>query len=171
MRELKTDLFSLIGVFDAICITTNGFVKSNGRCVMGRGCAKTALNRYPGIDLFMGNMIKERGNIPYMLVQDNGTFICSFPVKPITEIFNGNNAVSHMKNKFQMGDIVPGWAAVANLNIIEQSASTLSTMATVMGWYEIALPRPGCGAGELNWGTVKPILEKYLDDKFVSVTF
>ena len=171
MKELKADLFSLIGVFDAICITTNGFVKSNGRCVMGRGCAKTALNRYPGIDLFMGKMIKERGNLPFMLVQDSGTIICSFPVKPITVIFDGHNAVSHMRNKFNIGDTIPGWAAIADLNTIEYSAFTLTSVATVMGWQKIALPRPGCGAGELSWATVKPILDKYLDDRFVSVTF
>jgi hypothetical protein len=156
---------------DAICITTNGFTKSNGRCVMGRGCAKEALNRYPGIDLFMGKMIKERGNYPFMLVQDRGTVICSFPVKPVSIINNGNNVVSHMKSKFNIGDAVPGWAAIADLNTIEQSAWALTNLTTVMQWGKVALPRPGCGAGELRWGIVKPILDKYLDDRFISVTF
>lgn len=171
MREMKTDLFSLIGVVDAICITTNGFVKSNGRCVMGKGCAKQALMMYPNIDLIMGDMIRDKGNIPYMLIQDRGTIVCSFPVKPISVINNGSNVVSHMRSKFNIGDAVPGWAAVADLDIIVQSAWYLSNLTTAMGWNQVAIPRPGCGAGELKWSTVKPALDNYLDDRFISITF
>ena len=38
MKEIRGDLFTQEA--DTICITTNGFVKANGECVMGRGCAK-----------------------------------------------------------------------------------------------------------------------------------
>ena len=44
MRErIGVDLFE----FPVIAITTNGFVKATGECVMGRGCALTAKRLYP----------------------------------------------------------------------------------------------------------------------------
>ncbi len=32
-----------------LCITTNGYVKNNGECVMGRGCALEAKTRWPDL--------------------------------------------------------------------------------------------------------------------------
>ena len=40
MIEIKGSLFN--EPCDAFCITTNGFIKKDGTCVMGRGCAKQA---------------------------------------------------------------------------------------------------------------------------------
>ena len=44
------------------CITTNGFVKKNGEAVMGRGCAKEACERYPGLAKQLGEKIIKKGN-------------------------------------------------------------------------------------------------------------
>jgi hypothetical protein len=36
----------------------------------------------------------------------------------------------------------------------------------------VVLPRPGCGAGELDWTRfVRPALTALLDDRFVAITF
>lgn len=171
MKEITGNLFDCIGKVDAICITTNGFVKANGEAVMGKGCAKEATHLWPDIARTLGSSIKYKGNVPDTLIYQAGTVVVSFPVKPVFEIFTGSNAVRHMINKFQVGDIVPGWACLASLDIIEKSVLRLRQLADEHSWKTVILPRPGCGAGELNWHDVKPILDKHLDDRFGCITF
>lgn len=171
MQELRGNLFDYVGKVDAICITTNGFVKANGECVMGKGCAKEATNRWPGISSVLGSKIRSHGNIPHILITAGITHVVSFPVKPISELFDGTNAVRHMLNKFKFNDVVPGWACKARIEVIQHSAAQLKTMVDTMRWVSVIIPQPGCGAGELNWVYVKPILEQYLDDRFYSITF
>lgn len=152
-----------------VVITTNGFVKRNGQCVMGRGCAKEATIRYPRIAYTLGQAIKRYGNrVIYLGQMPDGKHLLSFPVKPITIVNNGTNVVKHMAAKFRIGETVPGWAAKADLNIIRKSAIELRYGIDKLGFQEVYMPRPGCGAGELDWGKeVKPLLEEILDDRFI----
>ncbi len=171
MKELRGNLHDI--PCDVVCITTNGFVSKNGKAVMGRGCAKEIKEREPGIDVILGTKIRELGPgvLPLKTLADGKT-ILSFPVKPASVIYDGNNIVNHAKNKFEVGDEVPGYFAKAELEIIEESARALRRMADSMPeWNNIILPRPGCGAGELTWSDVKPILAKYFDHRFSVVTF
>jgi hypothetical protein len=46
VKELFGNLWEFDGI---IVITTNGFVKRDGTCVMGRGCAKQATIKLPGL--------------------------------------------------------------------------------------------------------------------------
>lgn len=62
MIIIKEDIWSKRTASTPICITTNGFVKRNGRCVMGRGIALQARNRFQNLDLALGNVIKSFGN-------------------------------------------------------------------------------------------------------------
>jgi hypothetical protein len=158
---------------NAICITTNGFVKKDGRAVMGRGCAKEALDRYPGIDKKLGvKLLKHKfNNIPHLLLEEPKWDIVSFPVKPKSAVFDGNNAVSHLFGNFKIGDFVPGWACKADLELIKKSAELLVKRANYYNYQKVILPRPGCGAGELKWEDVKPILKEILDDRFYVITF
>ena len=157
---------------DAVCITTNGFVKSNDENVMGRGCALEAKKLIPDLPLILGEKITNEGNQVHILLEQNDVHLISFPVKPITVMCNGSNVVEHMNNKFKVGSIVPGWAAKADIEIIRQSALELVQLANEMNWKTILLPRPGCGAGELSWNNlVKPVLEEILDDRFICMTF
>lgn len=128
---------------DLRVITTNGTLKKNGRLVMGKGCAKEALERYPGIDKKLGTLVSLHGNHCFMVADDH---IATFPTKD-------------------------DWRKPSFLKLIERSAYEL---ATLMGWnaYErIVLPRPGCGAGGLDWDDVRPVLDEYLDDRFSVITF
>lgn len=159
---------------DAICITTNGFVKTNGECVMGRGCAKQAANKWPGLATDLGSLIRKNGNI----VQEIATIgtasdmimLLSFPVKPVSEICNRDksNVVKHMQKQFKPGQRVPGWACVADPGIIVRSAEQLKERCKSS---TVILPRPGCGAGSLSWNIVRPILEDILDNRFYCITF
>lgn len=170
MLETTGDMFQID--CDAVCVTTNGYVKANGENVMGRGCAAQVAKQMPDVPKILGSLITTQGNHVHYLNQSNGVALLSFPVKPVTIKYNLYlDVVKHMQDKFNKGDIVPGWAATADIEIIEQSAKELVAYVDSTKWQRVLLPRPGCGAGELEWEIVKPILDKYLDDRFLSITF
>jgi hypothetical protein len=138
---------------DVRAITTNGFRKRNGACVMGRGCAQEARDRWPGLDLRLGALIGLHGNRCFRIPLDTFTLL-SFPVKPVTG---------------PAGE--PGWQAKAQLQIIQRSALEAMAMADKFGWERIVVPRPGCGNGGLRWPDVKLSLSDALDDRFHIITF
>jgi hypothetical protein len=146
MVNIKGNLWNHVGVADAICITTNGFVKNNGECVMGRGCAKEATLRYPGIARKLGNLIVRKGNHCFVIKVDQGTRICSFPVKH-------------------------NWWEEADIKLIIHSCKELIALADKKNWTNIVIPRPGCGNGKLSYSDVEPILQQHLDDRFAVITF
>ena len=168
MIEKKGDIWKITGDNDIIVITTNGFVKANGECVMGRGIALAAKKRFGYIPKLLGDYIRKYGNRPFRL----GNGIVSFPVKPASSVLTASShVVSHMKDKFNLGDTVPGWACIADINIIVDSAHKLVAMADKFDWHRVFMPRPGCGAGQLDWSKVKNHLSAILDDRFIICTF
>lgn len=57
------NMWNVYGKADAFLITTNSTIKRNGALVMGRGIAKEARDRFPGLDLALGSRImREYGN-------------------------------------------------------------------------------------------------------------
>jgi hypothetical protein len=129
---------------DVRVITTNGTVRSDGACVMGRGCALEATRRYPGINFTLGQALKRHGNHVHVLARTDVGLLVSFPVK------------HH-------------WREKADLELIRRSAVELVKL-TKSG-DRVVLPRPGCGNGHLEWVTVKPILEPLMDNRFHVITF
>lgn len=138
---------------------------------MGKGCALEACKLFPGLALALGNRIKLHGNRALIIQQTERWPLVAFPVKAVAEQCDGTNVVRHMALKFAMNETVPGWACKARLEIIHKSAHELSAMADKFGWQRVILPRPGCGAGELTWHEVEPVLQAVLDDRFHSITF
>jgi hypothetical protein len=135
---------------DVHVITTNGDINARGRAVMGRGCAQQARDMFPGIDSYLGEQLRAKGNH----VLDIGTWtahrksyrIFSFPVKV-------------------------HWPERASTWLIQDSADELVELADAEPELQrIILPRPGCGNGQLTWEWVRPLLEDVLDDRFVVVT-
>ena len=52
----------------------------------------------------------------------------------------------------------------ADPRIIARSLRELWQLFACCGWERVYLPRPGCGAGELDWETeVKPLCAQYDD--------
>lgn len=144
MNEIVADMFSekVVSLANAICLTTNGFVKKNGCCVMGAGNARQARDKFKGIDKKLGNLIKENGNIVQIVWEVGSTFVLSFPVKH-------------------------NWWEKADVDLVESSTKQLVELTDRMGWKKVILPRPGCHNGKLKWlSEVKPILRKYLDNRF-----
>jgi hypothetical protein len=146
MINIQGELWNGIGKVDVICITTNGFVKANGECVMGRGCAKEATLRYPDIQIILGDQIKAKGNHCFYLCEEHGTKIYSFPVKH-------------------------NWWEEADIDLIRRSANEIVKIADQMDWKTVLIPRPGCGNGRLKYSDVEPVLAEILDDRFFVVTY
>lgn len=173
MKVLRdVDIWSFVGKVDAICITTNGYVANDGTAVMGRGVAKQAMERIKGIDRLLGEYIRVNGNCVGVLCKYPGTdtWIVSFPVKPAFGLFGKCEVVSGFKTAFYKKlDKIPGWAVKADFKLIERSAKRLVEVADERGWKQIVVPAPGCGNGGRKWEDVKPILEKYFDDRFIVV--
>jgi len=133
---------------DVHVITTNGTVKANGRCVMGRGVAKQAKVRFPGIDKELGRQLIKDGNRVHPLglwALANGRVynIYSFPVKH-------------------------NWWEKADLDLIARSCEELTAIVPT-DFDRIVMVRPGCGNGQLDWEEVKPILASYLNNRFMIV--
>lgn len=143
MIEIKGNLWDIPDA-DVICITTNGTVKKNGRAVMGKGCALEAKKKYEDIDQYLGTLISQIGNIPFQLTSKK-PYIVSFPTKH-------------------------NWWEKSDLGLIERSCHLLLEYVDYKGFKKIVIPRPGCGNGLLKWEEVKPILEKYFDDRFYIVS-
>jgi len=142
MKEVTGNIWDFHQQGHWIVITTNGTVRGDGACVMGKGVASQAKIRFLGLPQKLGKSISKFGN---HLVQFVEYEIITFPVKH-------------------------SWWKKADLVLIERSTQELVEAVDKSG---ISIPiymvRPGCGNGGLDWKNVKPIIEKYLDDRFVVV--
>lgn len=131
---------------DAICITTNGVVKKDGKAVMGAGIARQANVRY-SLDEELGKHLSSSGNVPYIFTKKGikNAHLISFPTK------------HH-------------WKEPSDLALIKRSAELLVELVDRHDIRRCFLVPPGCGLGNLNWEIqVKPILEDILDNRFVVV--
>ena len=186
MLEHRGDMWLLAHQLkaDAVCITTNGYVRRDGSAVLGRGCALEAYKRWPSLVTILGEQIKTSGVKVSRLTdlgmhrQDEGRsqleyHLVAFPVKPAKAYGapDRSNIVAHMRRKPFPGNVVPGCFVVAKMDIIERSCTQLMKLIEAMGWSAVLLPRPGCGAGGLDWDEVKPVIEPFLDDRVVVVTY
>lgn len=160
---IKGDIFNYIGQVDAICITTNGAIKSNGELVMGAGVAKEFYDRYNeqffisrilAQKLYRGpqlphlHVVDKKDNICYKCVdaEDNqGTYILSFPTK------------NHFQDK---GD----------LELIKQSARRMVWIANNYKLKSVIIPSPGTGCGKLSKEEVYKELSNILDKRFYIIT-
>lgn len=133
-----------------IVIPTNLCTNSTGHAVMGRGLALQAKERYTLLPLLLGEHIKQPivGSLPKYFPEYK--VICL----PTKEDFREKSKVT----------------------LIEQGLEKLHDFAFMKKKltgedHELTyLPKLGCGEGGLDWESeVKPLMEKYLDDRFVLV--
>ncbi len=136
MKVIKENIWKYHNKNSYIVITTNGFVKKNGECVMGRGVAQQARDKFPGFAKKLGEAIKERGNRVFIWINEG---LITFPTKHV-------------------------WMDDSDLELIERSAVQLAEQyeeAYQLGadLPKIYMPKPGCANGNLNWEDVEPIIE------------
>ena len=143
MQEIFGDIWEQYKLGRWVVITTNGETRKDGACVMGRGIAKQAADMFPDLPYKLGTAIKTGGN-NVNIFED--LKIIALPVK------------HHWKDR-------------ADLELIAKSLQQLVAWADVppRKHGKFYLPRAGCGNGKLDWSDVRPLYEKYLDDRFVVV--
>lgn len=133
MKIIKDDIWKYRGNKTPICVTTNGFVKKSGECVMGRGIAHQTKLKFPEFPLLVGEKIRQFGNKVFYF---RGYDIITFPVKH-------------------------NWWNEGSLELIRESATKLLELLDEYKFDEIYLTKPGCHNGKRDWETeVKPILEE-----------
>jgi len=148
MRVEKGNLFSAATFMRAkkgggIVITTNGQVRRDGRAVMGRGVALQAAQKWSTLPALLGDILPLEGNHSNLFFLDELNVI-TLPTK------------EHWK------DPSPLW-------LIERS---LGELIDITAYHELTgevfLPPIGCGNGGRNFKTeIKPLLNKYLDNRYV----
>ena len=146
LKEIEGNIWDYYNKGNWIVITTNGTVKKDGTCVMGRGVALQAKRKYDWLPDELGRRIKNYGNKVYFFTESR---LITLPVKH-------------------------NWWEKADINLIE---SSLLDLVRLIEWCKeyspikvpIYMVRPGCSNGRLDWKDVKPVLEKYLDDRFIIV--
>lgn len=152
MIEVTGDLWTFTHQRPIIrCVTTNGMVKRDGTCVMGRGCAKEAAKKYPELPRMVGDHIKQNGNEVFLWTRHvNGK-----DPEAITKLL-----IFPVKHK---------WMEPADPDLISRSAYHLGAFALASPETIFLLPRPGCGNGQLEWSDVKPLVE-FLPDNVLVIT-
>ena len=154
MKEIVSNcdifMFPRPGKKDAVCVTTNGILRKDGKAVMGAGIAKYARDHFKGIDITLGSKICKHGNHVYdlgMFTRPDGkahVTILSFPTKD-------------------------DWKNDSKPELIRQSCKEAANLAD--GYLDcIYLPCPGCANGHLDyWKDVRPILLEELNEQFVII--
>lgn len=141
MREVEGDLWAFHAAGHWVVITTNGTVRHDGACVMGRGIALQAKERFPDLPYALGDRLRQHGNRVFAFPRWR---IFTFPVKD-------------------------AWSDRASLPLIRASIEQLIVHADSRRLSEVYLVRPGTGNGRLAWKDVRPALASKLDDRFVVV--
>ena len=136
MLEIEGDIWEQSDA-DAVVITTNGSLTPDGRAIFGRGVARQAALKFPGLAEKLGRTLRDQGNHVF----DLGNGIITFPVEETP------------------------WS-LPDPRIIARSAGELRALADNSGLQRIIVPRPGCGGGGLAWKDVKPLLVPWLDERF-----
>ncbi len=142
MLELVGDLWDYHDKGYYVIITTNGFVKKNGECVMGRGVAQQAKQRFPELPKKLGETINKWGNRPYCFSKYK---IITFPTKHV-------------------------WWENSDIELIVKSARELVINIVSRRYTDkIYMVRPGCSNGGLEWTVVKPRIKDIFNDQYIVV--
>lgn len=133
------DMWTAYGDADLFLITTNSTLKKNGSLVMGRGIARQARDRFPGLDVTLGREIARHcGN--------HGEYgLLVSPRWPVAKL-----------GAFQ---VKTHYARPASLSLIRRSVATLLAWCERHPHAAVRLNFPGIGNGGLARAQVLPLLK------------
>jgi len=155
MKEITGDIWDYHKKGHWIVITTNGNVKASGEAVMGKGIALQAKQKFPSLPQDLGKAIIFKGNKLWSWPEFR---LITFPTK-----HNWRDKSDLLLIEKSTQELV-SWLNSARDFFANQLKLEMEECKT-----KLYIVRPGCNSGGLDWKNVKPILEKYLDDRFVVV--
>jgi len=124
---------------DVYLFTGNPVIKKNGAIVMGRGAAKQVRDCYPGIDKIFGDELSKDPHLNILILGKGKRRLGWFKVK------------EH-------------WKEPAQLSLIAESVTKLTTLALDRTDLRFHMNYPGVGNGKLNISAVAPLLESLPDN-------
>lgn len=138
----RGDMWSVFDKSDHFCITTNSYIRKDGALVMGRGIAKEAAQRIPGIEFRAGRQVKlECGHL--------GVY---------QPIYCDPIVLFQVKRHF---------SSPASIDLIRLSCAALSVWASAHTNDRFDLNFPGVGNGKLRREDVLPIINTLPDNVHV----
>ncbi len=144
MRVITGDLWTVDA--DWRVVPTNLVVRRNGHAVMGAGVALQAARRYPDLPRRLGDMLQR------------------------DDILKAARLVHFSEYRLTCLPTKRHWRDAADLGLVEHGVRQLVEDAEALPVNgPIALPLLGCGLGKLPATTVRPFLERVLDERFVLV--
>jgi hypothetical protein len=133
MIERCEDLFAQLNEpGHLVGISTNGFIKRDGRGVMGRGCALTAAQMHPDLPLLLGQHLKAKGNVPGRLTTQSLSIL-------------------GFQNTFLILPVKHNWYEKADVDLVIMSIRFLMEESKNHPQVTFHVPRLGCGNGRLSW--------------------
>ena len=147
MRLIYGNMWASYTDYHLVLVTTNSYIKSNGRLVMGTGAAREALKRLPGIDKQIGSLILRRsGHL--------GKYGLIVPTGDMPEI--GAFQVKYSPFKKAVLELI-GLSAEMLYGVVDRYS--------VLGYdIKVALNFLGIGFGQLTRAEVMPIIEELQDN-------
>lgn len=151
MHLITGDLWDELGKAALILVSTNAMVNRDGKLVMGRGAAKEAADRFPGLAAAFGAELAERnlvGNVYGLLYNP-------VPLEGADLILIGAFQVKYH------------WRDMADLELIGYSTAQLRRLALLHPEKRIAMNFPGISNGRLQRWQVEPIISALPDNVYV----
>lgn len=137
------DMWTVYAAADLFLITTNATITVRGALVMGRGIARQAKERFPGLDVALGRQIQA-------LCGSQGVYgLLVSPRWPAAKL-----------GAFQ---VKQHYSQPASLELIRHSTAALSAWCVAHPDAQVALNFPGIGNGRLRREDVLPIIAQLPD--------
>ena len=142
MREDSGDLWHVHGQGQWIGVPTNGTIGTAGAAVMSRGLATIAALRFPSLTQQLGELLAQSGNHVFV-----------FPDYRLFTI-----PTTH------------GSTGQADPALITRSAEECLRYVNHLQLPALYTVPLGCGPEQLDWRTVRPLLGRIWDDRFIILT-
>lgn len=95
--------------------------------------------------------------------------LCTMPVKPAYAVYTGDNCISAVRDKFVVGEYMPGWACKVTEEVLTNCFRQLKAKVMVQSdTWDVMIPRNMCLEEEVPWHVVKRIIVSELDEMIVS---